>query len=243
MKIIGHRGAPMAAPENTMAGFIHAIAEGADGIEFDVHCTADHQFVVIHDYAVDRTTNGSGLVSDLTAGQLRQLDAGSWFHERFAAERIPLLEEVLALPVIEFELEIKFFDRPSLRRLLAMVASAGLLDRVEFTSSDSPKLMAVKALDPNARIGVFSPRQMTLPDQAFEDLVLSRAAFAGADVVHVNAEDLTQSLCKRLHRGGFTVHANDAHSAEAIVRVNDFGANRTTTDSPALALAALEPGR
>jgi len=75
----GHRGAPRAAPENTMASFQKAREDGADGVELDVQLCADGELVVIHDSSVDRTTNGRGRVKELTLVELKALDAGSWF--------------------------------------------------------------------------------------------------------------------------------------------------------------------
>jgi len=92
---IAHRGASAAAPPNTLAAFEKAIELGADGIEFDVHLSADGVPVVIHDFTVDATTDGSGRVAEMTLVQLKQLDAGSTFDPAFAGERIPTLEEVL----------------------------------------------------------------------------------------------------------------------------------------------------
>src|SRR5690242_19691865 len=82
--VIAHRGASAVAPENTLVAFKLALALGADGVEMDVHLTADGQPVVIHDARVNRTTDGSGAVSKLTADQIRKLDAGSWFDRRVA---------------------------------------------------------------------------------------------------------------------------------------------------------------
>ena len=92
---IAHRGASAVAPPNTLAAFSKAAELGADGIEFDVHLSADGVPVVIHDFTVDATTDGHGRVAGLTVAQLKQLDAGSAFDPAFAGERIPTLEEVL----------------------------------------------------------------------------------------------------------------------------------------------------
>ena len=92
-----HRGASSRAPENTLAAFEEAIGLGVDAIELDVHLSADGIPVVIHDEWVDRTTDGHGLVSALTFGALRGLDAGAWFDRRFRGERIPSLDEALDL--------------------------------------------------------------------------------------------------------------------------------------------------
>ncbi|MCA9958623.1 MAG: glycerophosphodiester phosphodiesterase, partial [Anaerolineales bacterium] len=74
--IIGHRGASATAPENTLAAFAQAVALGADGVELDVQLSADGWPVVCHDFRVDRVTNGTGLVTQMTVAQLHALDAG-----------------------------------------------------------------------------------------------------------------------------------------------------------------------
>lgn len=93
---IAHRGASGHAPENTMAAFRKGVDMKADYIEIDVQMTKDGELVVIHDTTVDRTTNGTGKVIDLTLEEIRQLDAGSWFNEDYAGEKVPTFEEVLA---------------------------------------------------------------------------------------------------------------------------------------------------
>ena len=85
------------APENTLAAFRAAIELGPDMIELDVTLTRDGEPVVIHDDTLDRTTDGMGPVQAGTLAELRALDAGSWFSEEFAGERIPTLAEVLEL--------------------------------------------------------------------------------------------------------------------------------------------------
>ncbi|MFP8870024.1 MAG: glycerophosphodiester phosphodiesterase family protein, partial [Myxococcota bacterium] len=77
--IIGHRGAADTAPENTLVSFERAVQIGAEVLESDIHATRDGVPVLLHDPNVDRTTNGTGLVSDLTLDELRQLDAGHHF--------------------------------------------------------------------------------------------------------------------------------------------------------------------
>ncbi len=93
--VLGHRGACAYAPENTLASFKLALDMGADGIELDVTLTKDGVPVIIHDGTVDRTTNGKGLINQMTFAEARKLDAGSWFNEKFRDEKIPTLEEVL----------------------------------------------------------------------------------------------------------------------------------------------------
>ncbi|MGA7607078.1 MAG: glycerophosphodiester phosphodiesterase family protein, partial [Anaerolineales bacterium] len=90
--IFAHRGASAHAPENTLASFELALSQGADAIELDVNLSADGEVVIIHDSTVDRTTNGHGRVAQLSLTELRSLDAGSFFSEKYHGEKIPLLK-------------------------------------------------------------------------------------------------------------------------------------------------------
>lgn len=92
-----HRGDNKNAPENTLPAIALAVQKQAHQIEFDVQRTSDGQLVIMHDATVDRTTNGSGKVAEMTFEQIRALDAGSWFSEKFAGTQVPTPEEVLEL--------------------------------------------------------------------------------------------------------------------------------------------------
>jgi glycerophosphoryl diester phosphodiesterase len=94
--IVAHRGLLQASPENTLSNF-SACLELRLGFEFDVQRSKDGTLVCIHDLTVDRTTNGTGIVSKMTLKELRQLDAGSWFGAEFEGEQIPTIDEVLEL--------------------------------------------------------------------------------------------------------------------------------------------------
>ncbi len=108
-KIFAHRGSKGTHPENTLASFKEAVRVGSDGIELDVHLTKDGQLVVIHDETVDRTTNGTGEIRNLTLAEIKAMDAGSWFKNDFAGEKIPTLDEVLhLLKELSFHRSIKY---------------------------------------------------------------------------------------------------------------------------------------
>jgi len=94
--VIAHRGASAYAPENTLAAFTRAALLGVRWVEFDVMLSADGYPIVFHDERLERTTNGHGCVNTYPYAMLRTLDAGAWFHPRFASEPIPLLTVVLA---------------------------------------------------------------------------------------------------------------------------------------------------
>ena len=93
--ITAHRGYAAVAPENTMSAFEAAVNAGADACEFDVRMTLDGTLVVFHDDTIGRTTNGTGVLSELTYEYLSTLDAGSWKDPKFAGERIPTLHQTL----------------------------------------------------------------------------------------------------------------------------------------------------
>ena len=96
LEIIGHRGFSLIAPENTLVALNAALEQGANSLEFDVQVSADGIPVMFHDEFLNRITGTSGKVSEKTVAELKALDAGSWFGEQFAGERIPILEDAIA---------------------------------------------------------------------------------------------------------------------------------------------------
>jgi len=139
--VAAHRGFSERYPENTMTAFRETIALGVDQIETDVRITGDGQLVLIHDEALDRTTNGSGLVREHTLSQIRSLSAGLWKGEDFAGERVPLFEELLDmvkdLPAMTLDIELKEYPTAGREaiafevadRVIAMLDKASLTDR------------------------------------------------------------------------------------------------------------------
>ncbi len=131
---VAHRGYSAVAPENTLPALLAGVHAGATFIEFDVRTTADGVPVVIHDRTVDRTTDGSGKVWELTLDQVAGLDAGTWFSGAYAGVGVPRLTEVLELLApyardrVELLLEVK--------NILGLVADAGLLERTVVQSFD-----------------------------------------------------------------------------------------------------------
>jgi glycerophosphoryl diester phosphodiesterase len=151
--VIAHRGSSGAAPENTMAAFKKAISAGADMVELDVHLSRDGDVMVIHNDSVEEKTDGRGRVADLTRRELQALDAGSWFNQDFAGERIPSLEEVLALAggniLVNVEIKTGYLGNYTMDdlvdRTLAVVEGQGMLDRVMFSSFHAPALRMIAA--------------------------------------------------------------------------------------------------
>ena len=92
--VFGHRGARAYAPQNTIPAFELAVQQGAQGIELDVHRSRDGQLVILHNFDVDETTDGSGRITEKTLAEIKALDAGSKFAPEFAGTPIPTLDEV-----------------------------------------------------------------------------------------------------------------------------------------------------
>lgn len=93
--ILAHRGANKAAPQNTIPAFKKAVEFAADGIETDVHLSKDGEIVICHNYTVDDTSNGKGLIDDMTFAELRRLDFGSYFSKDFKGVTLPTLAELI----------------------------------------------------------------------------------------------------------------------------------------------------
>ena len=110
-KVIGHRGAAKAAPENTLDSIREARRERASWIEVDVKLTADNQLILLHDDLVDRTTSGKGPAALLTLAEIKKLDAGSWFAPNFAGIKIPTLDEAVA-EMLRLNLNCNFEIKP-----------------------------------------------------------------------------------------------------------------------------------
>ena len=157
--IIAHRGASGYAPENTLEAFRLAMDMGADGFELDVHMSRDGQLVVIHDDTVDRTTNGTGLVKELTLSQLQDLDASNGM-EAYRGARIPTLGEVFDLVrdtkhIVNVEVKTDDWFYPGIEEAcLALAKEKGMEDRVIYSSFNHHTLIKLRELKPDARLGL-----------------------------------------------------------------------------------------
>lgn len=157
-KVIAHRGSKGTHPENTLVAFQEAIDCHSDGIELDVQYTKDKALVVIHDNTVDRTTSGHGEVDQLTRREIQQLDAGSWFDEVYADQRVPLFGDVLTLlDEQEFKgllnIEIKTDQKPYLgieADIVKVMQSQSWSFEYLYSSFNLTSLELAHQLDPNA---------------------------------------------------------------------------------------------
>lgn len=161
--VIGHRGAAGDVPENTLASFARALADGAAILESDVHLTRDLVPVLIHDGELERCTDGAGLVRDHDLAALRRLDAGYHFQLegspshpfRGRGLRIPTLAEALdAFPRARFNLELKEQLPEMIERSVRVVADAGRADDVLLTSANDALMAELRAHVASVGVGV-----------------------------------------------------------------------------------------
>ncbi|NWO13228.1 glycerophosphodiester phosphodiesterase [Virgibacillus sp.] len=176
-KIYGHRGSMGTYPENTLLGFMQAIKEGVDGIELDVHMTKDGEIVVIHDEFLDRTTDGTGYIKDLTLEEIRRHSAGvkfshfDLFEDQWRLEQVPTLQEVLELlkPYpIELNIEsktTKFTYKGIEEKVQQIVQIYGNNRKVVYSSFHLPTLLRIKQLDPNHEIALLVEGNLPHPHE------------------------------------------------------------------------------
>lgn len=170
LMVIAHRGAAGEAPENTLAAFDLGLKQGCTGIELDVHLSKDGEIIVCHDTTLDRTTDRTGAIGDLTVKEIKQADAGRWFHERFEGERIPLLEEVFDLvpQEVQINVEIKAGNDEMVPALVRLMKRMDRLSGVFVSSFDFDILDRLKELEPEARIGLLYNIRMANHDRMAE---------------------------------------------------------------------------
>lgn len=163
---IAHRGASGEAPENTLAAFQLAIEQKSDGIELDVHLSADGQIIVCHDATIDRTTDGTGRIAEMTLEQLKLADAGSWFSESFKGERLPTLDEVFELvpELIMINIEVKHAlseAQSIVEPLVECLRRHNRIQSVVVSSFDHLTLVKVKEACPETKIGLLYKGSVT----------------------------------------------------------------------------------
>jgi glycerophosphoryl diester phosphodiesterase len=241
LQILGHRGAKGEAPENTLAGFRHARDLGLTAIELDVRLTRDDQVVIMHDATVDRTTNGTGAVSDLTLAEITALDARASFPDWPEPCAVPTLAEVLdemrdlALIQIEFKSDTPERLERLARHVIAEIAPRAIAGQVAFSSFDPVALEIVRREAPEiprAYIGAWDT----------EDF-FTTAHRLGCVQADINFRSGSAGIVQRAHDEGLTVvgwPCDPDRAGQALA----WGVDAVTTDYPTALrerLGALSP--
>ena len=225
--LVGHRGAAGLAPENTMPSFELALALGADAIECDVHLSRDGVPVVIHDAAVDRTTDGHGAVSDFTVVELQSLDASRSAATGHPVLRIPTLNAVLrwAKDRIRVVIELKGTSYPELiPRTLENIQDLGMSDDVMLISFDHVALRQCRILAPAVFTGALYAHRPVDP--------VSVAVSAGADLICPLWSTVTPDAVSAAHAAGLGVCVWTTNEENEIRSAIVAGVDAVTTDFP-----------
>lgn len=242
--VIGHRGAAGLAPENTLVGFQTAVETGVDILEMDVYLTKDGHPVVLHDPTVNRTTDGTGRVSDFTLAELQQLDAGYRFTTdggrtypwRDRGVRIPTLDEVLgAFPDSKLLIEFKTADPLLVDAVVAVVDRHRARGRVMFASFHDEAVARARVLVPEA------PTSMG-EGEAFRYVVLQKLGLGSffrpvAPTIQVpewqgKLRVANPGLGRLARRQGVDLHVWTVNDEEAMHRLIGVGATGIITDYP-----------
>ena len=236
--VIAHRGGARLRPEATLLAFEHALEVGADVIEMDLHATADGVIVVIHDDTVDRTTDGTGAVNDMSFDELRMLDAGydfspdggQTFPYRGMGLVIPTMEEVLeAFPNAYYLMEIKQYDPPIVDEVIGILAEHQVGDRIVLASFDDPTIEAVRAADP----AVFTA--MSAAEMAEFVGALDDPGYRPPCLFLQSPWDITsQAVVDRAHELGMKVHPWTINESALMTDLIGRGVDGIMTDDPAL---------
>ncbi|MCJ7732927.1 MAG: hypothetical protein MUP11_00120, partial [Anaerolineales bacterium] len=230
--VFAHRGSSADAPENTLSAFKLAVNQGAKAIELDVQLSADQSVIVFHDSSVDRVTDGSGKIKNLSSQLLKELDAGAAFSPKFSGEKIPTLEEVFDSidSNILINIELKNLTSPfdNLPELVTELIKKHHAENQVLISSFNPiSLMKFKELNPTIPIG----RLLHNPISIF---CFSR--FPGMSVnyrsIHLPLTSVNPTRVRAFHQLRKFVFTYTLNNAQDILHALDCGVDGFFTDKP-----------
>nr|WP_243449888.1 glycerophosphodiester phosphodiesterase family protein [Neobacillus terrae] len=231
---IGHRGSAGYCPENTIASFDHAIELGAEFLELDINLTKDGKLAVIHDSTVNRTTNAKGKISDFTMNELKNLDAGSWFHSRFAGESIPELQDVLerysgkAGLLIEIK---KPYQYPGIIEVLSEQFKGYTTDRCRFIvqSFDRQAIQHFHSLCPSIPVGVLIKNSVRGITETELMEISQYASYVNPKITMVN-----RYLADIIHSLGMKMLVWNINNKREAIKMNLLNADGIISDFPDL---------
>ena len=242
--VIAHRGWSGSYPENTLIGMREAIKLGCHMIEFDVSITKDRKLIIIHDNILSRTTNGCGLVNEWDYRDLRKLDAGSWFHPKYADIRLPSLEELLLIArdsPIHLNIEIKkecwdetLQDDGVERQVIAAVRRYGAVDRVLVSSFRWDFIERFQRLDSGIRTALLHYKDLGRLSPSYLKQRYGISAF------NPHALELTQKFVDKCHEAGLKVFPFTINGYQDMEKYLDMHVDGMFTNHPNRLFGFLE---
>ena len=240
MILIAHRGISCQRPENTFASFDYALELGIPYIELDLHLSSDGIPVVMHDATVDRTTNGSGFISDFTKDELMQLDAGSWFvsedGKQFSGETMPVFEDLLKRYSGQAHIfaEIKSKDPELIPLARNLIEKYGWLDTsknrfghvpgISMISFDIDQLLISKKLMPDLGHGLLT--------EACSAEIINFCEINGMQGIFPYLQAITPELKTLITRTGLYMGAWGIQSKQDVTRAFELELDGITLDCP-----------
>ncbi len=238
MNIISHRGANHLAPQNTIPAFKKALEFNVEGFENDVHLTKDGKIVVCHNYDVDRTSNGTGLIADMTLEELRRLDFGSYFSPEFAGTKIPTLDEFLelcgGLKVINIEIKKPRASGTDIaKKTIERVKDFGLFDALLISSFDDTVLKECKQCDPDTKTALLYSPDSEIIEKVYDD-PFTFAKELGCSALHPLLAYVDEDYINEAHENGLAVNPWTVNHEYSIQALLDAGCDGAITDLPDL---------
>lgn len=244
--IIGHRGAAAVAPENTLSSFERALADGADGIEFDVRLASDGVPVVIHDPTLRRTALRRGRVSSFSSTELGEMDAGTWFNLRYPRKArpeyvgatIPTLADVFELlgkrdARLYVEMKCGPKDRAALAAGVArLIRAHSLAARVHVESFDLAAIAEIKRLDGGLRTAALFDRKLARPAPSARKMI-EQAIRCGAEELALHHSLATRRTVHEAARHGLETVIWTADNPAWVERATKRGVRAIITNDPA----------
>lgn len=227
-EIIAHRGFSSKAPENTAAAVRAAIDANADRIEIDVQMSSDGVLYLMHDRSLLRTAGVNSSISKLTSEEIDRLDAGSWFSEEYADEKVPRLSEILEIcrGKIALKIELKTYGSNELLiadTVVSEIKEAGMSGSVMIISFSSKAIKHVNDSDSVIMTGLLAG--FIYGD--YNDIDY-------ADAIILNKTYLTLEKVNSIHRSGKLVYCWTSNTAKSITEMDRLGVDGIITDYPAL---------
>ncbi|HWV24894.1 MAG TPA: glycerophosphodiester phosphodiesterase family protein [Thermomicrobiales bacterium] len=214
--VYAHRGASIEFPENTLAAFRRAVELGVEGMELDVHLSADGHLIVMHDETVDRTTNGSGALAEMTLEQIKKLDAGN-------GETVPTLGEVLDLVGDSLHVDIEVKANAAGAAVLEELA--GRNTRWLISSFKWDVLQYVRSRDADADLW---PLTVGASDDA-----IAMAKEIGAPALAISSKGMDEDIAQYLKEQELDFWVWTVNDPDEAIRLADWGAIGICTDDPA----------
>lgn len=241
--IIAHRGASHDAPENTLASYRLGWEQGADGIEGDFRLTLDGRILASHDATTKRTGDRDLEVWRSTFDELQAVDAGSWKDKRFAGERMPSIEQVLAVVKPGGRIYVEIYNPFTVAPLRRAVEASGLTpEQVVVISFNQDSVAAARKLMPACAaywIVSLKAKDGQLTPSAGEILKVLRAT--GANGVDCSAEkELDSAFVNTIRNAGFSFHVWTVNDPADARRLAGLGVDSITTDRPRVIRDAME---